>query len=212
MGQHWIKIWLFQQLVILQDDLLERLPLQPVRRVSSSEMWRFQRGKTAARRPDDMSRAAPAPQRRWSERRLAAAARTMREPAGAGRPAAPAISSTQRPPPKPSRTDFRLLTCYVFKFINLFFYNITSTINLIYYFIILLNMVIFISWYSIWVYFLISSISLLNFLNIRNKVIITMLMSLLIITPGHILISWFFSSLWIKFCFGHIHKGDSKML
>lgn len=34
----------------------------------------------------------------------------MREPAGAGRPAAPAISSTQRPPPKPSRTDFRLLT------------------------------------------------------------------------------------------------------
>lgn len=80
------------------------------RRLSSSEMWRFQRGKTAARRPDDMSRAAPARQRRRSERRLVAAARTMREPACAARPAAPAISSTQRPPPKPSGTDFRLLT------------------------------------------------------------------------------------------------------
>ncbi|CAI9152520.1 unnamed protein product [Rangifer tarandus platyrhynchus] len=34
----------------------------------------------------------------------------MREPVGAGRPVAPAISSTQKPPPKPSRTDFRLLT------------------------------------------------------------------------------------------------------
>lgn len=32
------------------------------RRLSSSAMWRFQRGKSAARRPDDMSNAAPAPQ------------------------------------------------------------------------------------------------------------------------------------------------------
>lgn len=32
------------------------------RRLSSSAMWRFQRGKSAARRPDDMPNAAPAPQ------------------------------------------------------------------------------------------------------------------------------------------------------
>lgn len=64
------------------------------RRLSSSEMWRFQRGKSAARRPDDMVHAARAPQRCRSERGLAAAARSMRRPAGAGRRAAP-----RSPPP-----------------------------------------------------------------------------------------------------------------
>ena len=34
----------------------------------------------------------------------------MRQPAGAGRPAAPGFRSTNRPPLMPSRTDFRLLT------------------------------------------------------------------------------------------------------
>lgn len=79
------------------------------RRLSSSEMWRFQRGKSAARRPDDILRAARAPQYRRSERGLAAAARNMRRPAGAGRPAAPQLTSTHRPPPTPSGTVFRLL-------------------------------------------------------------------------------------------------------
>lgn len=64
------------------------------RRLSSSEMWRFQRGKSAARRPDDMVHAARAPQSRRSERGLAAAARSMRRPADAGRRAAP-----RSPPP-----------------------------------------------------------------------------------------------------------------
>lgn len=79
------------------------------RRLSSSEMWRFQRGKSAARRPDDMLRAARAPQHRGSERGLEAAARSMRRPAGAGWPAAPQLTSTNRPPPPPSGTVFRLL-------------------------------------------------------------------------------------------------------
>lgn len=34
----------------------------------------------------------------------------MRQPAGAGGPAAPGFRSTNRPPPMQSRTDFRLLT------------------------------------------------------------------------------------------------------
>lgn len=37
-------------------------------------------------------------------------------------------------------------------------------------------------------------------------------MLLLIITCGLILISWFFSSLWIKICFDHIDEDDSKRL
>lgn len=80
------------------------------RRLSSSEMWRFQRGKSAARRPDDILHAGRAPQHRQSERGLAAATRSMRRPAGAGRPAAPQLTSTHRPPPTPSGTVFRLLT------------------------------------------------------------------------------------------------------
>lgn len=78
------------------------------RRLSSSEMWRFQRGKSAARRPDDMLRAARAPQHRRSEQGLEAAARSMRRPASAGWPAAPQLTSTNRPPPPPAGTVFRL--------------------------------------------------------------------------------------------------------
>lgn len=66
------------------------------RRLSSSEMWRFQRGKSAARRPDAMSCAAPALQRRRSAQGLVAAARSMRRPACAGRPAAPEFTSRTR--------------------------------------------------------------------------------------------------------------------
>lgn len=79
------------------------------RRLSSSEMWRFQRGKSAARRPDDILRAVRAPHYRRYERGLAAADRNMRRPGGAGRPAAPQLTSTHRPPPTPSGTVFRLL-------------------------------------------------------------------------------------------------------
>ena len=77
------------------------------RRLSSSEMWRFQRGKSAARRPDDISRAvAPAPQRRQCERGLAAAARGMGRLAGAGRPAArSSLPHTGRPERRPGRSS-----------------------------------------------------------------------------------------------------------
>lgn len=85
------------------------------RRLSCSEMWRFQRGKSAARRPDDMSLAAPAPQRHQCERGLTAAACSMRQPAEAGMPAIPELTSTHWPYPRPSGTVFRLMPEMIFE-------------------------------------------------------------------------------------------------
>lgn len=94
----------------LQDDLFERLPLQPVPAPQLLRDVALPAGEVGGAEGRRHGARCPAPQRRGSERGLAAAARSMRRPAGAGRRAGAPLTYSSRPPPPPPGTVFRLLS------------------------------------------------------------------------------------------------------